>query len=526
MPAAQAHRRQVLALTLGFLAGIPLVAWGTVYEHGSLLFLGILGLLTLYLCFARLTWGMYLLAIAMLLSPELTLGAPPPEAAGGMEASRPIALRIDDFIIAVMALGWFFKSAYRGEQYAISWTPINASAWFYLGATALATGLGVIGGDVTLRAGFFYNLKFFEYFLLFLLVLGIIKDRDQARRLLWIMIGVAIVVGLYGWRQVPTGERVYAPFDSEPNTLSGYFILVCSVAAGIALCSTSRVVKWFCYGSVAIALVPFLYTRSRAGYLGLLVTYFAFIAYGRQRWRLIFVGMVVLAMMGIGWISLPTSVIERIKYTFSGETQKGVEQVQIVGIPLDPSTSARILSYKHALKVWLEHPFLGVGVTGTTFIDGQFFRLLAETGALGFGTFVYMLWRIYQALTVVYRKTAEESLFKGLSLGMLCAFFGLVAHACAANTFIIIRIAEPFWMLLGVALLAPRFDGWYPEFLAYYQRGDLAGAHQVRPASPTPVHVGPQIVRPIPPRRAPSAPHRAAGTSTASGGDAPPAPPR
>ncbi len=503
MPETNSNTRQVLILLLGALAGIPLIAWGASEQGGYLVFLGILGLVALYLSFVRLSLGMYFLAIAMLLSPELTMGASR-QMAGSMEATRPIALRVDDFLIAAMAIGWFVKSAYQGERYAISWTPINGAAWFYLATAAVATALGIIRGNVPLRSGFFYNLKYFEYFLLYLITLGTVKRREQAERLLGIMLVVFIIVSLNGWRQVPSGHRVFAPFDTEPNTLSGYFILVGSVAGAIGLCSRSRLVKWLTFGSIAFAFVPFLYTRSRAGYLGFIAAYLAFIAYGRQRYLLIFSGALVMAMMAIGWVSMPKSVIDRIRYTFSGETQTGIHQYTVGGFGLDPSTSARLDSYRHAISVWLEHPILGAGVTGAGFLDGQYFRTLEETGIVGLAALLYLLWRIYEALTFIYRNTAEDSIFKGVSLGLLCAFFGLVTHALAANTFIIIRIAEPFWLLVGIALLAPRFDQWYPKFLRHYHHSEgtatPANVSEIVRSAPKPL-----IVRPIPKRPPPAA---------------------
>ncbi|HQK15927.1 MAG TPA: restriction endonuclease, partial [Polyangiaceae bacterium] len=46
---------------------------------------------------------------------------------------------------------------------------------------------------------------------------------------------------------------------------------------------------------------------------------------------------------------------------------------------LDPSASARIISYGEAIDIWERSPLLGHGVTGTHFIDSQYFRQLAET---------------------------------------------------------------------------------------------------------------------------------------------------
>jgi hypothetical protein len=44
---------------------------------------------------------------------------------------------------------------------------------------------------------------------------------------------------------------------------------------------------------------------------------------------------------------------------------------------------------------------------------------------------------------------------KGLTLGFIAGFIGLITHALTANTFIIIRIMEPFWFFAGIIMMLP-----------------------------------------------------------------------
>jgi hypothetical protein len=36
---------------------------------------------------------------------------------------------------------------------------------------------------------------------------------------------------------------------------------------------------------------------------------------------------------------------------------------------------------------------------------------------------------------------------------------GLLVHSVGANTFIIVRIMEPFWFLTALIVMIPRFEG-------------------------------------------------------------------
>ena len=45
---------------------------------------------------------------------------------------------------------------------------------------------------------------------------------------------------------------------------------------------------------------------------------------------------------------------------------------------------------------------------------------------------------------------------RGVTLGFLLGFGGLLVHAIGANTFIIVRIMEPFWLVCAIMFLLPQ----------------------------------------------------------------------
>jgi len=53
---------------------------------------------------------------------------------------------------------------------------------------------------------------------------------------------------------------------------------------------------------------------------------------------------------------------------------------------------------------------------------------------------------------------ARDELERGLCMGFLAGFAGLLVHALSANTFIIGRIMEPFWFTLGMVVMLPRLE--------------------------------------------------------------------
>ena len=119
------------------------------------------------------------------------------------------------------------------------------------------------------------------------------------------------------------------------------------------------------------------------------------------------------------------------------------------------------------MKDFFNHAFLGYGVTGYIFLDAQFLKVLAETGLIGLFLFIYLLRAIYLNARNAYRITTDP-LYKGLTLGYLAGFWAMLAHAIGSNTFIIVRIMEPFWLLTAMVIMVPALQ---PEAFEEHKAG-------------------------------------------------------
>jgi O-antigen ligase len=153
----------------------------------------------------------------------------------------------------------------------------------------------------------------------------------------------------------------------------------------------------------------------------------------------------------------PDFVVHRLVSAVTPEYQANIPTVKILGVSLGASPSARILDWIDLFQKWKTQPFLGFGLTGVRFVDGQFIKVLVETGLTGFVAFALLLMVIFRQTLKIYKQT-KNPLYKGLSLGFLCAHVGMIAHAFSANTFIIIRIMEPYWFLAGMVMVIPYLE--------------------------------------------------------------------
>jgi hypothetical protein len=288
-----------------------------------------------------------------------------------------------------------------------------------------------------------------------------VRDRDHARRLVVAAFLTAAIVSLVGIAQIPSGQRVSAPFEGEvgePNTFGGYLLLMLALAAGVALETQRARVRTACLGLVGLMGLPFVFTLSRASYLGVVPALLALAWFTRRRRAM--VGLVLLLAVGspLLAVTLPSAVSQRILYTF--EPEKGQATVRVGRVAFDPSTSARLFSFKSAIEGWLAHPrtvLLGHGVTGFGFMDAQYARVLVETGVLGLAAFAWLVWTLVRASTDAFRRLRQPE-DRGLALGFLAGTIGLLVHAIGSNTFIIVRIMEPYWFFAGIVLMLPQLE--------------------------------------------------------------------
>jgi hypothetical protein len=99
------------------------------------------------------------------------------------------------------------------------------------------------------------------------------------------------------------------------------------------------------------------------------------------------------------------------------------------------------------------HAFFGYGITGFYFIDGQFFRTLVELGLFGLAALIWLLFGVHMMIWRTMRTEIASPRLRGMVIGFYAGFWGLMAHAISANTFLIVRISEPFWCLAGLTVI-------------------------------------------------------------------------
>ncbi|MBN2038035.1 MAG: O-antigen ligase family protein [Chitinispirillaceae bacterium] len=440
--------RNPLILYLPFIViGSFVLSYFTVGREMNVIIVGLVAICLFIVCFFSVKISLVLLIFSMLLSPELEVG---------QTVKREITVRAEDLLLTVMTLGWLFRIAiYKDIGFTMK-NYLNMPILVYCFLAILSTSLGIMRGNVDVSSGLLFTIKIIEYFVLFFVVINYVKEEDINILITSILL-VAGIICIYALISVVTGTtgEMQAPFEgerAERNTLSGYLVLTASIAAGVLLSSSSRWEKTAITIFLPLVLIVLLFSISRSGWVAAIVATFVLFLNARHKglfFIIICIGVALLPFV------FPSVASERINFTFHQVTQNTdlFRQFEIFGIRLDTSSSARIYSAITLFKRFIEHPFFGFGITGYPFIDGQFVRTLAEMGIFGFSALLWLMVNVHRTIRRVMKAAISERI-NGLAMGFYAGFWGLMVHALTANTFIIVRISEPFWCVCGILIVA------------------------------------------------------------------------
>lgn len=396
----------------------------------------------------RVEFGVYVLVLSMLLSPEIVTDA---------SGETSLKIRYDDLLIIVIFMGVMVKLAFEGRLHLWRPSPINAGIVVYYGICILSTLLALERnlGAWNRRDAFFVMLKMLEFYLVFFLVSHAVRDKAQIRNQLVLFFVVSLAVSVYGILTIPITDRVSAPFDeggTEPNTLGGYLTLVMCVALGLFTQTPKTHLKILFGAIVAVAFIPFLYTLSRASYMALIIGVVVLCICSRRYLMLAVIALILAASS----LVMPEKVQERVLYTFQ---QGGGEEVVVAGrdtgIQVDKSTNERILIWRKVrfiLGLGPQFFLLGAGVSWESVLDSQYARIILETGLLGILAFGFMQYRILKTVREGYRWT-DDWLCRGLGMGVFAASMALIVHGLGTISFLIVRIMEPYWFLLALMVV-------------------------------------------------------------------------
>ena len=123
----------------------------------------------------------------------------------------------------------------------------------------------------------------------------------------------------------------------------------------------------------------------------------------------------------------------------------------------DISFATRLqIEWPRAIAAFLVNPILGTGVSSITeATDNDFLRWLGETGILGTGIFIFILFSIVKLVYINAKRSGKEK--KYIYYGFIFGFIGLLINAAWIDVFEASKVAYTFWLICGFYIASLKF---------------------------------------------------------------------
>jgi hypothetical protein len=253
--------------------------------------------------------------------------------------------------------------------------------------------------------------------------------------------------------EAPLGD----PGESEPASLVGYYLLVFGLMFGAITEMPFKNFIWY-FAAMGAMLPAFILTLSRASYIGLLFSGISVILFSKRR-RLLLISVFALGVLAVSLSPfLSERAATRVEETYGSQATE-VFNTPVGEIRLEESAALRVHAWTRSVFFWLpKNILIGNGVTGTGLVDAQLPLVIGETGVIGFALWLWMIAVCFRVTWRLYRGSADP-FTRALSLGYMIGLIGLLWQSVGVNTFIIVRIMEPFWFLTAVIMKLAYLEG-------------------------------------------------------------------
>jgi hypothetical protein len=416
--------------------------------------------------------GIGLLVVAISFSPRMPLPIFIP--------GRRFDLRIEDIILVGLLFFWLFYLSLRPHIYV---TPLFKPLFLYLIVVAFTSGMAILFLFVSPIRPFFYFLKEFEYFLIFLLVANSIRTRSHVSKIGHLIIGAGIINALWVGFQFLTHhksplfilqapEGVYQPRyllwsygpgligEISPLSTGGFFMLVFLFSLGYFFFLKTDCIKRGLY--LVLSLVFFSCIVASASKICLIGSILgagllSFIT-GNKKLPVLFFSFLLLIITAVAFGS------RYVQIPFYGGV--GIGRIFFWEKYVSEIVNDRWPHiWRPLLPFGYERFFTGFGKGGTYFISdyhveeahNHYLTVFLESGFFGLVAFIWLLVKIITLAARVHRHS-EFDICRVIAGTTLAATGGLIFGAFFHDIFKPVILNELWWIFIGLTAAAYRME--------------------------------------------------------------------
>ncbi len=403
-----------------------------------------------------------------------------------------VAIRLEDFIIAFLALLLLLSLPYYLEQIKKSLVVRSLIIFFLIGLLATISG-AFLTHTVSIKIAALHWLRRIEYAIPFFAGL-ILANKKNLRFFIEVIVVTAVGVLFYGLAQIylkaPVISTQNAEFSKgfaltlEPGVnlastfaghydLATYLVMTLSIFSALIFAVKKSWQKLFL---IVLSLGLFwlqLRTGSRIAFFALLISLPLSLLLSRKPVWII----PVFVVAAIGLANTPAissrfgslikvlqfkSVQEQVKGVFDDRSllikpiyaqQDTAPAPALRPIQQDRSTSIRFdVEWPMAIRSFKKNPFLGTGYGSLGLAtDNDYLRAIGETGLLGFVAFASVILSLLAALFKGL-KIVKDNFVNQFLVGIVSMVIGFLAIASFLDVFEASKVATLFWMYTGLAV--------------------------------------------------------------------------
>jgi O-antigen ligase len=266
-----------------------------------------------------------------------------------------------NLMLLALLFMWFYHNRKAQATGFVRLLNVNlVSLWLLASFVSLLTNIVIEGGT-----GYFMEIllefkEWLDQFIIFFAFINLIRDGPMARRVIvYLMVGT-MGVAFFGMeeaidrdgRSSMDDSRVSGP-QGQPNDFGAFIVYNAALFIGVLSVYLPHVYVWPLLPYVFIWVKLLLVSYSRGAYLGF-AAMLSIAGYARGKLFVTVVGVVGLGFLLIFPQFIPGSITSRLN-----DTQKhsaGTTETKV-----DASSQTRLILWKAASQIILEHPVFGVG---------------------------------------------------------------------------------------------------------------------------------------------------------------------
>lgn len=416
-----------------------------------------LGLLLSFLIFWRLEIGLILVILSLLVGQVVRIPLP-----GTETYFLP-----NDFFIPLLFLACLARKAVR-QRMIIPKNPVNLPLFLFLGMATVSLIWGsrnLTGQEIFVSL--LYLVRFMEYAFLFYCTIDVVKSKKEITQYMRLIFFVAAGVAVLGFFQYffvpdfslmaaragwdPHVKRLLSTWF-DPNFVGGFLVFVLSFVLSFLIYMRARKERLWLLALSLILFAALVLTYSRSAFLAL-VCVILILGLLKSR-KLLVVGFIAILLL--------VAFSGRLQTRLAGATQ------------IDVTAQYRITSWKNTLEIVRDNPFLGIGFNAFKYAqlrygtigpeashsdfgsDSSFLTILATTGILGFGVYLWLLGSMFVISWRAFRLKNSDDLSQALGLGMLAGLIAMVLHSQFTNSLLYPYFLELIWLFLAITVVSIR----------------------------------------------------------------------